>query len=188
MISVRSKYYLKTLCYLCIAMLTVSCNNEQSLQEYYVDNKANSNYVMLDVPARFLSPDTSRLTEDQKSVLKTVQKVNILALPLSETTQKMYTEEKPKVQSILEQDGYDELMSLGKPSQRMRFYLKGETDAIDEVVVFALDDDKGFLLARILGEDMNIANMMRLAETMKNKDSTSNTLQFEGIFDIFEQD
>lgn len=171
-----------------LLMICTSCDTEQSLQEYFIDSKENTDFVSLNVPASFLSPDKARLSDRQKEVLKTIEKVNILALPLSSDTEQLYQSERSKVKAILTQDGYEELMAMGKPSQRMRFYLKGDTDAIDEVVVFALDDSKGLLLARILGKDMNVASMVRLAETANQQDSTLNTAQFEGILDIFKEE
>lgn len=168
-----------------LAILIVSCDGEQSLQEYYVDHKENNDFVMLDVPASLISPRSDKLTPDQNEVVQTVKKINILALPLNAETKELYKLETEKVKEILARDGYEELMSFGKPSQRMRLYFKGDEDAIDEVVVFAQDENKGFVLARVLGDNMNVADMVKLTQTM-NKDSSSfKTGQFEGIMDIF---
>ena len=76
-------------------------------------------------------------------------------------------------------------MKLGSTEQRMRIFIKGDEDAIDEVVVFAQDNSKGFVLARVLGNDMNVADMVRFAETMDTSSAALNTAQFEGIMDVF---
>jgi hypothetical protein len=163
----------------------VSCDGEQSLQEYYVDHKENDNFVMLDVPASLISPQSDKLTSNQKEVVQSVKKINILALPLNAETQILFKPETEKVKAILARDGYEELMSFGKPSQRMRLYFKGDEDAIDEVVVFAQDENKGFVLARVLGDNMNVADMVKLTQTMSKDSSSFKTGQFEGIMDIF---
>ncbi|MGB3775482.1 MAG: DUF4252 domain-containing protein [Leeuwenhoekiella sp.] len=166
-------------------LLAVSCDNSQSLQEYYVDNKENQDFVMLDVPTSLIAPAANRMSEEQQEVLKTVKKVNILALPLNAETKNLYSPETEKVKTILDHDGYEELMSFGKPSQRMRLYFKGEEDAIDEMVVFAQDENKGFVLARLLGDNMNVADMIKLSQTMSKDDGSFDTSQFEGVMDIF---
>lgn len=174
--------------YIIIAFLTVlavSCDGEQSLQEYYVDHKENDDFVMLDVPASLIIPQSDKLTADQNNVVQTVKKINILALPLNAETKELYEPETEKVKAILARDGYEELMSFGKPSQRMRLYFKGDEDSIDEVVVFAKDENKGFVLARVLGDNMNVADMVKLTQTMSKDSSSFKTGQFEGIMDIF---
>ncbi|WP_031425782.1 DUF4252 domain-containing protein [Flavimarina sp. Hel_I_48] len=168
-----------------LAIIMVSCNGEQSLQEYYVDHKENNDFVMLDVPANLILPNSNTMPEAQREILKTIKKVNILALPLNSETQALYQPETEKVMSILKRDDYEELMSFGKPSQRMRFYINGEEDAIDEVIVFAQDDKKGFLLARVLGDDMNVAEMVKLTQNISKEDGSFDTAQFEGVMDIF---
>ncbi len=65
----------------------------------------------------------------------------------------------------------------------MKLFFKGEEDAIDEMIVFASDDTKGFMLARLLGDDMNIGDMMKLAQTMEK--GGIDVSQFEGVMDVF---
>ncbi|MEH6408723.1 MAG: DUF4252 domain-containing protein, partial [Leeuwenhoekiella sp.] len=78
---------------LLLLLAMVSCNKEQSLQEYYVDNKESDDFVMIDVPTSLISPNSDKLSVDQKKVLKTVKKVNILAYPLSSGTKEKYESE-----------------------------------------------------------------------------------------------
>ena len=160
-----------------------SCNNEQSLQEYYVDSKENDAFIMLDVPTSLIAPATDKLSADQKKVVNSVKKVNLLAYSLKDTS--FYNKETAKLKKILKSDHYDELMKLGNSEQRMRIFIKGDEDAIDEVVVFAQDETKGFLVARVLGDNMNVADMVRFAETMDTSSATLNTGGFEGIMDVF---
>ena len=169
---------------LALAFLSLmSCNNEQSLQEYYVDSKQNDNFIMLDVPTSLIAPASEKLSADQQKVVKSVKKINLLAYSLKDTG--FYNSETAKLKDILKNDDYDELMKVGNTEQRMRIFINGDEDAIDEVVVFAQDENKGFVLARVLGEDMNVADMVRFAETMDTSSATLNTGSFEGIMDVF---
>ncbi len=88
----------------------VSCDNQQSLQEYYVDNQENSDFVLVDIPTSLISKDSDALTEEQKNVLKTVRKINIMAYQRTSTTDANYEAEKVKVNTILAGDDYEELM------------------------------------------------------------------------------
>lgn len=161
----------------------MSCNNEQSLQEYYIDSKENNDFIMLDVPTSLIAPASEKLSADQQKVVKSVKKINLLAYSLKDTA--FFNTETAKLKTILQNDDYDELMKVGNSEQRMRIFIKGDEDAIDEVVVFAQDEKKGFVLARVLGEDMNVADMVRFAETMDTSSATLNTGSFEGIMDVF---
>lgn len=161
----------------------ISCNNGQSLQEYYIDNKSNDDFIMLDVPTSLIAPASEKLSADQQKVVKSVKKINLLAYSLKDTG--FYNAETKKLKSILNNDDYEELMKVGNTEQRMRIFIKGDEDAIDEVVVFAQDETKGFLVARVLGDNMNVADMVRFAETMDTSSATLNTGSFEGIMDVF---
>ena len=161
----------------------ISCNNEQSLQEYYLDSKENDAYISLDVPTSLLAPASEKLSANQQKVVNSVKKINLLAYSLKDTG--FYNTETAKLKDILKNDDYDELMKVGNSGQRMRIFIKGDEDAIDEVVLFAQDENKGFLVARVLGEDMNVADMVRFAETMDTSSATLNTGGFEGIMDVF---
>lgn len=167
----------------CVSL--VSCNNGQTLQEYYVANQENSNFVLVDVPTSLISKDTKALDEKQKEVLKTVRKINIMAYPLKDGTTTTFDSEVTKVSTILASDDYEELMKVNSDLGNMKLYFRGEEDAIDEVVVFASEESKGFVLARLLGDDMNIGDMANLAQTIQAGDI--DVSQFEGVMDVFNQ-
>lgn len=164
-------------------VMLVSCSNQQSLQEYYVDNQENANFIMVDVPTSLISEDSEALDAEQKKILKTLRKINIMAYPLKEETKANFETEKSKVNTILASDDYQELMKVNSDMGGMKLYFRGEEDAIDEVVVFASQDAKGFMLARLLGDDMNIGDMMKLARSMEKGDI--DVSQFEGVMDVF---
>lgn len=180
-----SAIYHKLLLFVFLGLGLISCNSGTTLEEYYVDQKENPDFVSVDIPASLISPNSDRLTSEQKRVLQTVKKVNILALPLKSDNQAEYDQETAKVKQMLSYDDFEQLMTVGKPSQRMQLYVKGDTDAIDEMVVFAKDDAKGFVLARLLGDDMNVGDLVKLAETMNKNGDSLDLSQFEGVMDVF---
>ena len=46
----------------------------------------------------------------------------------------------------------------------------GEDDAIDEVIIFGSNNDQGFALIRVLGDDMNPAYLMTLMKALQKSD------------------
>ena len=47
----------------------------------------------------------------------------------------------------------------------------GDEDKIDEVVLFASESSKGFIVARILGDGMNLTDMMKLMKDVEKFDT-----------------
>lgn len=149
-----------------IALLTISCDEHPSLQKYYVDSNENTDFISLDIPASILSLKDENVSEEVKETLKSIKKVNFLGFKLKDDNQAAYKIEKQKIKEILKNPKYQELISVGgKQSFTIKFL--GEDDAIDEVIVFGSDKDKGFALVRILGNNMDPSKMMLLANEIK---------------------
>ena len=166
-------------------LLTLSsCSNKQSLQEYYVDNQENGDFILVDVPTSLLGKNVEALSEEQQEVFKTVRKINLMAYQTKSGDTAAMQVERDKVKEILTSDDYEELMKASGDMGQMRLYFKGEEDAIDEVIFFGADDNKGFMLARLLGNDMNIGDMMRMAESLEKSDI--DVSQFGSIMEVFD--
>ena len=67
------KYLVKTF-FLTGAILLASCSSQQSLQEYYVDNSENPNFIALDVPASILKLNEESLSTSQKEAVESLRK------------------------------------------------------------------------------------------------------------------
>ena len=165
-------------------MMLTSCSNQQSLQEYYVDNQENNDFILIDVPTSLLGSDMSLLSEDQQKVLKTVRKVNLMVYQTKEGDVAKMQLERDKVKTILATDDYEELMKANLDMGSMRLYFKGEEDAIDEVIFFGANENEGFMLARLLGDDMNIGDMVRLAQSLEKTDI--DVSQFSSMMEVFD--
>ena len=66
-----------------------------------------------------------------------------------------------------------------------RFMVKfiGEVDNVDELILFGNAKDKGFIVARVLGDDMNAGKLMSLQSVLKDMDFENANLK--GITDFF---
>lgn len=159
-----------------------ACSSTQSLQEYYVDNSENPNFLSLDVPVSILNLDEVELTEAQKQALSSLRKLNLLAFKKTDENNLEYEVEKEKVNAILKNNEYKELMKLkSKYGKGVVKYL-GDDDAIDEVVLYGNSTEKGFALVRVLGDDMNPAHLIQLMEVIQKADYDSEALGDIGEF------
>lgn len=163
------KHIIKTLCLL-VSFSFFSCNSNQSLQEYYVENSENPNFLIIDLPTSVLKLDNVDLSEEQRDALESLRKMNLLAFKKTEENEGEYATESAKVKEILKNDKFVQLMRINTEyGQGVVKYL-GEEDAIDEVVIYGNSADQGFAVARILGDNMNPAYMVQLLRAIEKSD------------------
>ena len=164
----------------------VSCNSEPSLQKYYVDKQSSDNFISLDLPSSMvtLSNDASSET---KETMNSIKKLNILAFKLNDTNKDAFLIEVKKVKAILKNKSYSELIRVKHKDANIIVKFLGDDDAVDEFILFASDNSKGFALARILGNHMDPEKIMKMAKNLKDFDTDSNAFsQFKGLLGDFE--
>ena len=166
-----------------VTFLFLSCSSTQSLQEYYVDNAENPNFISFDLPASLLNLEKADLTAEQKKAYTTLKKLNVLAFKKTMENVAEFTSEKAKVKAILKNEKYEELMKLNTPYGKGSIQFLGEDDAIDEVIIYGDNQDKGFMLVRVLGDDMNPANLMQLMQALEKANVDGK--QLEGLMGFF---
>ncbi len=168
---------------LTLTVLVVSCNSEKSLQKYYVEKQSNDNFIAIDLPSSLLSLNEGVSEESQKT-LKTLKKLNILAFKLTADNSKDFKRESKEIKEVLSNKKYNDLMR-GK-HENISFSIKylGDEDRIDEIVLFASENSKGFIVARILGDGMQPAKIMKLMNDIEKMDADSPA--FAQIGDLFD--
>ncbi len=164
-----------------VVVLTVACDTNPSLQKYYVDSKENSEFISIDLPSSILQLKDTDVSDDIKSTLETIKKVNFLALQLSETNKELYSSEKEKVKAILKNPKYKQLARLNMGKSNVSVNYIGKEDAIDEVVIFGSDNKKGFAVVRVIGENMNPANILKLTQKLKMDGDSEQLKQLGGL-------
>ncbi len=136
----------------------------------------------VDLATSFLS-EMDSLPEDQKTILKTVKKMNVVAYSKKGGTDLEYKAEKDKLEVIFDQEKYKQLGSFNVNGQNVSLMYLGEEDAIDEVIVFGRDDDKGLAVFRLLGDNMNPSDLMKLSNVIEK--GNLDLSQLAGMEDIF---
>lgn len=155
----------------------VSCENETSLQEFYVENQNDNQYLAFDIPASLLTGENSKLTPEQRATLETIRKVNVLGFPKKAENETAFEEEQEKLSRILKSDKYNLLMKYGGGNRKAELYYMGEEDAIDEIIVFGSDQEKGFGVARVTGNAMNPEDIIRLFKSIEEGELNIQGLQ-----------
>ena len=69
-----------------------------------------------------------------------------------------------KLDKIFENEKYELLMSHSSDGVKMKMMFDGSQDAIDEIIVYGRSDEMGLGVARILGDDMNVSEIMAMIQ------------------------
>lgn len=154
-----------------------SCSSEQSLQQYYVNNAENPNFLSFDLPASLLNLEKVELNEEEKEAVSSLKKLNVLAFQKKEDNNTAYIVEKAAIKAILKGPDFSELMKMNTEFGRATIRLKGDDDAIDEIVIYGDNDEKGFILIRVLGTNMNPANFVQLIKAMEKSNFVGKGLE-----------
>ncbi len=116
---------LKILSIVCFSLMAIACNNEQSLQEYYVANQESNDFVAIDIPASMFAKAGSLEPEQQKT-LESIKKINVLAIPIKAENKEIIKSEKNNISEILKDEKYQLLMKYGGSNNRLEVYYTGD--------------------------------------------------------------
>jgi hypothetical protein len=163
------KSILYTTLALAISMLLFSaCGNDASLQKYIVEKQNDNDFITLDIPSSLILTENNNLDEEQLKSVKSIKKVNVLALQIKDDNKELYESEKQRVHTILSDDKYETLMKYGSNDMGATLLFTGDVEAIDEIIIFASDKAKGFGLFRVIGEDMNPSQIVKLMDKVNS--------------------
>ena len=146
-----------------VFILIVGCTNKLSLQQYFVTHQELPNFVSVDVSPSILNLDKSKLSAEEATVLASFNKMNVLAFTVNDKSKARYEAEKNSVTTILKDTiNYHQLLKFGSGAQGVSISFVGDEDHINEFVLFGNNKDNGFVVARILGQNMKPENAMLL--------------------------
>jgi hypothetical protein len=168
-----------------MAFVLIACDSHPSLQKYYVDSKENSEFISIDLPASILQLKDEDVSEDIKNTLKTIKKVNFLALQLKESNQALFASEKEKISKIFKNKKYKQLVRLNIGGGNVRVNYLGEEDAIDEVIIYGSEDENGLALIRVIGENMNPSDILQLTQELKMDENSNQMKQIGDLMKNF---
>ena len=92
-------------------VMLAACNNQKTIQEYYVEKQESNDFIAIDLPASIVDV-SENASEETKETLKTIKKLNVLAFKLDEDNRAEFDKEQMEVKQILKGDRYNELMRM----------------------------------------------------------------------------
>jgi hypothetical protein len=152
---------------LLLSLILGSCNSEPTLQKYFVENTENKDFIALDISSNILNVDKTKLTAVQIEALHSFDKMNVLAFKLNDKNKAQFETERAKVNLILKDTMYQQLMKFSSGKQGASVSYVGADDHIKEFVLFANKNDTGFAVIRVLGKDMNPTHIMNMISVLK---------------------
>jgi hypothetical protein len=137
-----------------------------------VEHLEQNDIYNIDLSTDIVSLQEDFQTPENQEILQSIDKITLMAFKKNETTQEKYQSELAQLREILKNKKYDELMRVGKGSQGVKVCSIGGEMSLDEVVVLANDHEQGWLIVRILGDNMNpekILNLIQKTDINKGK-------------------
>lgn len=167
-----------------LIILVVACNSEPSLQKYYVKHQEDDNFVVLDLPMSMLtkSVEMDQLSEESQKSIQQLRKANILIFPLNKDNEKKYLKERKKLNTILHSEAYKLLVKMKLSDRHIEIRYHGTKNSIDEFVIFAYDNDKGFVVTRLLGRHMDAKSLYLLVKEVGHGNLNMDLKGLDNIF------
>ena len=165
-----------------LALALVGCSTTPSIQEYYVSKSEDPNFLVIDIPTSILGVDSNTLTTEEKDALSSFQKINVLLFRKTTANADLLPEELSTVRSIIDAKTFEPLLVMSDRQYSGKLVLEGTVDKPDEIVFFGAAD-QGFVLARLIGRDMQVEKAILLANVMKRGNGLENAAKaFSGMF------
>ncbi|MBN97022.1 MAG: hypothetical protein CMC56_03800 [Flavobacteriaceae bacterium] len=166
-----------------ICLLLLACNSESTLQSYFVDHQESAAFISVDLPISFLKIDSKEINQSQTNAIESIDKLNMLGYSIKSGQKEVYSAEVAVLTKLLQDEKYNELISFGNSKEgRVRIYYIGDDSSIDEFVVFTTSIDIGFAVIRVLGNEMNLSEIMQLGPIIDKLDTES--LNVDDFFDF----
>lgn len=173
---------MKKIIFLLVIITLISCNQNPSLQKYFVEKTESNDFISVDISPSILNSKPELLSSEERKALESFKKMNVLAFKANEQNKAQFDTERSKLTEILKDEKYQQLMKFGSGKEGAAVYFVGKEDAIDEFVLYGNKKENGFAVIRILGENMNPEDFMVMIKAIQNSDIDMEQLKpLEGI-------
>lgn len=172
---------MKTIVTLCLCAIVLTSCQTNSLQSYLVDHKSDENFMSVDFSLRTFVDNFDEMDQEQKDVFEDINKINFLAFKKNGSNNDQFSKKRKELLDILSNEFTEgQLMSMNVDGNQMQMYADNIDSTVKEIVIFASNNDKGFLVARLLGDDLNPENFMKMAKMSGDMDFDS----LSGLIDM----
>ena len=159
---------------LLVAILLVSCQTN-TLQTYMIDSKEDDNFISVDFSLKTFVDNFDDLSDDKKELFKDVNKVNFLAFKKNGSNDNEYKTKQTELSAILSNQFKDnQLMAVNSNNMQIQMYADNLDKTVEEIILYANDAKQGFMVLRLLGDDLNPSNFYKILKM-------SDDMSFESI-------
>lgn len=165
-----NRLILKLIAVSAVIMATLaSCDNDPTVQSYYVDSQEKEGFISTTIPKTVLGIDEKTLSPKSQEAYNSVSKVNLLVLPATDDKKDMVKKEAEKFNKIIMDSNYKTLMTHNAEGMKIRLVYDGDSDSIDEIIAFGSSEEMGMGVARVMGKDMNLGSIMNMMKELDGK-------------------
>jgi len=151
-------------------IFATACKSDP-LEEYFVNASESPDFFVVNIPAGMVKFDTDKLDAETRRELESIKKMNILVYKNDFDRQKK-SKEFDKAQKIIHRKTYKTLTKIKNKGYDISFAYQGVPDKIDEVIFLGKDQDYNFIIGLLKGKDVNIKNISKALNHIKNIDSS----------------
>ncbi|AWH85382.1 DUF4252 domain-containing protein [Flavobacterium album] len=164
-------------------LVLASCSQEPSLQKYYIEKGEAPGFITLDIAPTFIKRNEIKLTPEEKAAVGSLHKFNVLIYKTDslDVSHKRYEQELEKVKGLIKGE-YEELIKINNGESGASISTKGNDEHIEEFVVFVRNQDTGFGVVRVLGDDMTPNNVLTIAGLLQK--ANIDTEQFKPLQEL----
>lgn len=146
---------------------SLACTPKLTLQSYFVDHQDRTDFTYMDIPISVLNTENISLSKDQSEAMDSIETLNMILYSLEGGTSETFESEVLTIKKILRAEGYSELMRMGNNLKgKFQISYVEEASEIDELIIFGYSSTSGFMLVRVLGDNIKLSKVVSLAEVI----------------------
>lgn len=156
-----------------LVFLIWGCSPKASLQEYFVSKAEDGNFLIVNIPTSTLGIPQDSLSVSDQAALSSFHKLNILVYKADLNNPDFMEQELNTIRSIIDAKPYEELMVLNDKRLSGKVIVVGQDNDLKEVVFFGQSPNLGFVLARVLGDQMTTKKVVQVASLVQEENVDS---------------
>ena len=172
--------------YFCICLALVlsltACKQENSIQTFFVEHQELANYSVIDISSTLMDFEDADLSQEEKEAYKSLDKLHVLLYAKDSLDTKKLAKELKAINKVFKNEAYTEMMQFSDDGIKFKINTIGNEDTVDEVLVLASSQDKGFAAIRVIGDNMHPEKIANLISKMQKADVDEGKLK--GIMDF----
>ena len=164
-----------------IVFTIFSCKKEDSIQTFYVEHQERPDYSVVDISSTLLDINETNLTTTEKEAYQSLDKLHVLMYKATDSTQQEYKKELKAIKRVFSSEKYPELAVFNDSGIQFKIHstaaLENKDATVDELLVLGSADTMGFMVIRVLGDDLTIEKLATLITLLQKNGAENKALQ-----------